>query len=57
MNPEPPFSQLSLTSRICNRVLIVREGFMVQEYHLRGAACPYCGQSIPGVWWPEEGGA
>jgi pyruvate formate lyase activating enzyme len=41
----------------CRKPLIVREGFMVQEYHLRGAACPYCGQSIPGVWWPEEGGA
>jgi pyruvate formate lyase activating enzyme len=36
----------------CGRPIIVREGFAVVEYHLNGSACAYCGQPIPGVWWP-----
>jgi pyruvate formate lyase activating enzyme len=36
----------------CGRLLIGRDGFTVIEYHLEGGACAYCGQVIPGVWWP-----
>ena len=38
----------------CGRPIIVREGFTVLEYHLNGGACAYCGQAIPGVWWPDK---
>jgi pyruvate formate lyase activating enzyme len=38
----------------CGKTLILRQGFAVQEYHLRGGACAYCGEPIPGVWWPGE---
>ncbi len=38
----------------CQRPIIVRQGFAVMEYHLRGGRCAYCGEEIPGVWWPEE---
>lgn len=38
----------------CGKPIIVREGFSVTEYHLRGGACAFCGASIPGVWWPGE---
>jgi len=36
----------------CGRAVIVREGFTVTEYHLVDGRCAYCGQLIPGVWWP-----
>jgi pyruvate formate lyase activating enzyme len=38
----------------CSRTLIVRQGFAVSEYHLQGGACVYCGEPIPGVWWPDK---
>ncbi len=38
----------------CGRPIIVRQGFAVLEYRLKGGACAYCGESIPGVWWPGE---
>jgi pyruvate formate lyase activating enzyme len=38
----------------CGRPIIVRQGFAVVEYHLRGGKCAYCGAAIPGVWWPAE---
>lgn len=38
----------------CGRALIVREGFTVTEYHLDDGTCAYCGEPIPGVWWPGE---
>lgn len=38
----------------CQQPIIVRQGFTVQEYHLKAGACAYCGQPIPGVWWPAE---
>jgi pyruvate formate lyase activating enzyme len=38
----------------CGEALIVRQGFSVLEYHLEGGTCPYCGESIPGVWWAVE---
>ena len=38
----------------CGETLVVREGFAVQEYHLQSGACAYCGEPIPGVWWPGE---
>ncbi len=39
---------------VCGQVLIERQGFAVREYHLQGGACVYCGEPIPGVWWPSE---
>ena len=38
----------------CGRTIIVRQGFVVTEYHLQGGACAYCGEPISGVWWPGE---
>jgi len=38
---------------VCGKNIIVREGFAVTEYHLQGGACGYCGEPIPGVWWPN----
>jgi pyruvate formate lyase activating enzyme len=38
----------------CGRPIIVRQGFAVTEYHLKGGTCAYCGAAIPGVWWPGE---
>jgi len=38
----------------CGQAIIVRQGFGVQEYHLQGGACAYCGEPIPGLWWPAE---
>ncbi|MBN1813902.1 MAG: AmmeMemoRadiSam system radical SAM enzyme [Anaerolineae bacterium] len=38
----------------CGEALILRQGFSVLEYHLEGGTCPYCGESIPGVWWAVE---
>ncbi|HEC36057.1 MAG TPA: AmmeMemoRadiSam system radical SAM enzyme [Anaerolineae bacterium] len=38
----------------CGREIIVRQGFAVMGYHLRDGACMYCGEPIPGVWWPGE---
>jgi len=36
----------------CGQPVIVRQGFAVAEYHLDGGKCAYCGEPIPGVWWP-----
>jgi pyruvate formate lyase activating enzyme len=38
----------------CGQPIIVRQGFAVLEYHLWGGVCEYCGEQIPGVWWPEK---
>lgn len=38
----------------CGNAIIVRRGFAVEEYHLTAGRCDYCGQPIPGVWWPEK---
>ena len=38
----------------CKRPIIVREGFTVLEYHLRGNICEYCGEIIPGVFWTDK---
>lgn len=38
---------------VCGKTLIARKGFAVTEYHLDGGGkCAYCGEPIPGVWWP-----
>ena len=34
----------------CERMLIQRRGFTVQENRMKGSACPFCDQPIPGVW-------
>ncbi|MBU0717725.1 MAG: AmmeMemoRadiSam system radical SAM enzyme [Planctomycetes bacterium] len=34
----------------CNKLLIRRRGFTVQENHMKCGACPYCGESIAGRW-------
>jgi len=41
------------TCPACGKVIIARQGFSVVEYHLDGGACAYCGEPIPGVWWPS----
>lgn len=38
----------------CGEALVVRQGFSVVEYHLEAGLCTYCGEAIPGVWWPTE---
>jgi pyruvate formate lyase activating enzyme len=38
----------------CGEILIARQGFAVPEYHLQDGVCAYCGEPIPGVWWPGE---
>ena len=42
----------------CGEAIIVRQGFLVLEYHLLGGVCKYCETTIPGVWWSQkpEGG-
>ena len=39
---------------VCKKALVVRQGFAVADYNLEGGACAYCGEPIPGVWWPEK---
>lgn len=34
----------------CGRIIIKRKGFFVEEYHINGNKCEYCGQRIPGVF-------
>ncbi len=34
----------------CERLLIRRRGFVVEENRMKGSACPFCGESIAGVW-------
>ncbi len=34
----------------CNRVLIRRRGFAVEENRMKDGACPFCNTKIPGVW-------
>jgi pyruvate formate lyase activating enzyme len=38
----------------CGQAIILRQGFAVEEYHLRAGACAYCGEPIPGIWWSGE---
>lgn len=38
----------------CGEAIIVRQGFSVVGYHLKGDKCAYCGERIPGVWWPKS---
>jgi pyruvate formate lyase activating enzyme len=38
----------------CNKVLIRRRGYMIQDYRITTqGACPSCGTKIPGIW-PEN---
>lgn len=37
----------------CGKTVIVRMGFAIAEYHIRGGECAYCGAPLAGVWWPE----
>jgi pyruvate formate lyase activating enzyme len=34
----------------CGEPIIIRQGFAVLEYHIRGGNCEYCANPIPGVW-------
>jgi pyruvate formate lyase activating enzyme len=34
----------------CGQVLIGRTGYVINELHLNGGCCQFCGQEIPGVW-------
>jgi pyruvate formate lyase activating enzyme len=38
----------------CGEIIIARQGFSVQAYHVQDGMCAYCGELISGVWWPEE---
>jgi pyruvate formate lyase activating enzyme len=39
---------------VCGRPIITRQGFAVGEYHLQDGVCAFCGEPIPGVWWPDK---
>jgi pyruvate formate lyase activating enzyme len=34
----------------CNKVVVARRGFELEELHLKAGHCAYCGTAIPGVW-------
>ena len=34
----------------CERILIRRRGFIVEENRMKGARCSFCDTTIPGVW-------
>ncbi len=34
----------------CEKLLIRRRGFVVEENRMKGGACPFCHESIPGIW-------
>ena len=34
----------------CERLLIRRRGFIVEENRMKGSTCPFCQTTIPGVW-------
>ena len=34
----------------CNKVVVARRGFEVDEIHLKAGHCAFCGATIPGVW-------
>ncbi len=38
----------------CGETIIERQGFSVLAYHIEDGACAFCGEPIPGVWWPEK---
>jgi pyruvate formate lyase activating enzyme len=39
------------TCHACSAPIIVRQGFVVSEYHLANGRCAFCGAPIPGIWW------
>ncbi|MBN1257460.1 MAG: AmmeMemoRadiSam system radical SAM enzyme [Planctomycetes bacterium] len=39
----------------CNKLLLKRYGYFLQENHLVDGACPECGEVISGVWQPDKG--
>ncbi|MFO7933384.1 MAG: AmmeMemoRadiSam system radical SAM enzyme [Bacteroidales bacterium] len=34
----------------CNRVLVDRAGYRIDELHISGGRCPFCNEEIPGRW-------
>jgi pyruvate formate lyase activating enzyme len=34
----------------CSKVLVKRNGYMIQQYHIEGGRCGFCGTLIPGRW-------
>jgi len=34
----------------CKKMVIKRSGYMIDEMHLKGGKCGYCGMAIPGIW-------
>jgi pyruvate formate lyase activating enzyme len=34
----------------CNKVVVARRGFELEELHIKAGRCAYCGTAIPGVW-------
>ena len=37
----------------CEKLLIRRRGFVVEENRMKGDTCPFCQTRIPGVWEPK----
>jgi pyruvate formate lyase activating enzyme len=36
----------------CGKLLIRRRGFVVEENRMKGSACPFCSETVAGVWEP-----
>jgi pyruvate formate lyase activating enzyme len=34
----------------CKKMVIQRTGYMIEEVHLKGGTCEFCGKPIPGIW-------
>ena len=34
----------------CEKLLIRRRGFVVEENRMKGGACSFCNEAIPGIW-------
>jgi pyruvate formate lyase activating enzyme len=34
----------------CRKTIIRRTGYQIEEFHLKGGKCKFCGASVPGIW-------
>jgi pyruvate formate lyase activating enzyme len=34
----------------CRKTVIERVGYRIRANHLKGGACAFCGEAIPGIW-------
>ena len=35
---------------LCNKAVVVRRGFEMDELHIKNGRCEFCGNTIPGIW-------